>query len=70
MIKHQTVLSVANAQLSVSSSQNIDELKMKFADVFQDGLGLFTKMNAKIVTRSDAKPVYRPKTTSAICCSR
>ncbi|KAK5980047.1 hypothetical protein GCK32_000148 [Trichostrongylus colubriformis] len=39
----------------------ISHLKTKFSNVFQSGLGLYTRRKAKLFLRPDARPVYRQK---------
>ena len=39
----------------------LDELKNKFGDVFQDGLGCCTKSKTILKSKEDSKPIFRPK---------
>ena len=36
-------------------------LKAKFNNVFQEGLGCYTKVKATLKLKSDSKPIFRPK---------
>ena len=60
MSYHLKMMAVSQTQID-SSAELVQELKEKYAAVFEEGLGLCTKEQAKLKVDKSSKPVFRGK---------